>query len=126
MEGDIRARFAELGNTVLDNPEFSSVWVKTKAPNPELTDLEQEMLFTYARSYWLVFVSIETAFINGLISEDTFIAYLNILPVTLRRYPGFAPFFEEFLTDRTRISSARMADATTEVLGELGIIEREL
>ena len=120
-EADIRERWTNISNSIIDNPEFADTWVKLQEADPELTEAERSQVFNYARNHWMFFASVQTAYDNNLIAEDTFAIYSSILPNVLRNNPGFAPFFETFINARSgsNVGESEMARIAQDVFQEL-------
>jgi hypothetical protein len=117
MEKDIRERFSDISDLIIENPEFAVTWAKLQSPNPELSTVEQQQVLNHARSYWLFFASAEGAYESALLSEDTLGIYLGIFPNILEVNPGFVPFFKRFVEGR----STRMAQLANDAFLQMGI-----
>lgn len=110
MEKELRERFSDISDSIIENPEFAVTWAKLQSPNPELSNVEQQQVLNYARNYWLFFVSVERAFDSELLSEESLEVYLDVFPSVLGGNPGFVPFFKLFVEGR----SGRMAQIANE------------
>jgi|GEM_PF-1637006 len=124
MEEDIRERYSDLSNSIIENPEFAVTWAKLQSEEPELSNVERQQVFNYARSYWLFFVSAESAFDKGLLTENTLNVYIDILPSILEGNPGFAPFFIPFVEGRAESGNTNapiMVQLANQSLLKMGI-----
>lgn len=122
-EGNIRERWSNIGNVTIENPEFAVTWVKLQTAEPELTAVERSQIFNYARNHWLLFASIEEAYVNELISDETFAIYSDILVSVLEENPGFSPYFKTFVMARSdsNVVESIMTRIALEVFEGLGI-----
>lgn len=122
-ESDIRERWSNIGNSIIENPEFGVTWVKLQNTDPELSKVERSQILSYARNHWLLFASVEEAHVNELISDNTFSIYSDILANVLRNNPGFAPYFRIFVMARSdsNVAESTMTSIALKIFEELGI-----
>ena len=87
-EVELRDRGTEFAKTLIENPEMRNVAVKLQSLNPELTPNELLLAGSFAMQLSNVWISSESSFSHGLITESTFNFVLDSIGATFDTYPA--------------------------------------
>jgi len=102
-EGEIRSRFLELSSYIVSDHSFAELLVKLKDDAP-LTDTENTRLRWFGLQFWMFFVSIESAYNNETLSEESFLVFQNVMRSLEQSQPGLAAYMEQGANAREGIS----------------------
>jgi len=98
-ETAFRTRVIELQSRVIENDELAAALVKLRNRDSEITPIENEKVYSWVLSSQTNWRSVEAAFRNGLVSEQTMNIVLATPRSVLGKYPGLEPYFRQIADD---------------------------
>ena len=105
-ESALRDKSIETWSWTITQPEFSSLLVKLRQPDPDLTPEEQEQAYAWAGTRVNVWATAQANHNNGILSDTTFERYAVDTEFQLDRYPGSMPYYINFVESREGLLDA--------------------
>ena len=99
-EAELRERYIELGNLEIENPNMAQAVLALREKDTELTPIQDLLLRRYARNHATFFMSVESAYDGGLITEDSLNSWLNVAGNTVNSEQGLAPYLSRIFRVR--------------------------
>ena len=109
-EADIRERFMTLSSYEIENPDFAIALADAISGDIEITPAQKRQVTAYVRSTLAFLFSVETAFDNGLITQDSFDAYLNVAGRLATGEPELIPYYVRALGIRENVTENVMTN----------------
>ena len=106
-ETDLRSELRELNAAVYENPDLTEALIASRSDVSTPSEYQYYLVRQSARNQAVFFLSVQSAFDNGIIGNETFESYLATVELTLRTNPNWAPFFLQVLLPRDRLSPGR-------------------
>ena len=94
-ETDFRSRVIELQSRVIENDDIAAALVKMRSEDAQLTPEENEKIYSWVLSLQVNWISVTTAFENGLVSQWTMNNFLEAPTALFSKYPGLKPYFRQ-------------------------------
>ena len=96
-ELDIRENFASINEILMTDRAFASLLNKSTDPNYAATAEEQEQLRGLVLRMMNVWMAAETAYVNGMLPEESFTTIFNDVDAVFGRYPSMRKLFRNSL-----------------------------
>ena len=92
-ESAIGAQAAEVNRSILDSPDDSDFLKNLVSTSEGLQPTDEAKLRGMARQLTNLWITAESAFQNGLISEDNYQIYVADVAIVYDEFPGLVPHF---------------------------------
>lgn len=114
----VRESFASSNESVYTNPEIAALLAKARHADAMFTEAEHEML-----DYWLgrmtnIWIQIDRAYSNGMVSEATLDVAIDDMKWTSQAYPALRSKIEDWANTYTSNSDTRMYQEIQRILDE--------
>lgn len=114
----VRESFASSNESVYANPEIAALLARARQADAEFSDTELVML-----DYWLsrmtnIWIQIDRAYSNGMVSEATFAVAIADMKWTIDEYPALRSYVEEWADTYHSNSDTRLYQAVKQHLDE--------
>jgi hypothetical protein len=106
-EIDVRNNFSSINEMMLNNPEIAVLPVKAKDPQASFSEIEEIQLQAWIRRMLNAQLSIETAYKNSMVPDDTYHAIFDDTRAIIKRYPGMITTYKLALDNWSALENRR-------------------
>jgi len=117
-EISIRGEHKALNELILANDDVAQLLVKALDPNADFSPVDTEKLFAYLYACINTWLSIEIAYVNGMITDATFEMTLDDIRGILRYYPALQPLMRDSMNDYPSTADTQVYATIREVLAD--------
>ena len=117
-EISIRGEHKALNELILGNDDVAQLLVRAQDPDADFSPVDTEKLYAYLYACINTWLSIEIAYVNGMITDATFEMTLDDVRGVLRYYPGLQPLMRDSINDYPSTADTHVYATIREVLGD--------
>jgi len=117
-EISIRSEYKALNELILANDDVAQLLVRALDPDADFSRVDTEKLYAFLYSCINNWLSIEIAYVNGMISDMTFEITLEDVRGILQYYPALKPLMRDSLHDFPSAADTQVYATIREVLAD--------
>ena len=114
----IREGFGSLNETIYTNQETATFLAKARVADADFSGTEREQVDAFIARLINIWSGIEKAYVNEMISRQTFDEAIEDMQWTVDTYPSMRPYFEDYVRTYPAMSDSELARELTRYLEE--------
>ena len=114
----VRESFGSSNETVYTNPEFAALLAKARKADAAFSDAEHEMLDYFISRMMNIWIQIDRAYANGMVSKTTLGVAIEDMKWTIDTYPSLRSMFDEWADTYPSSSETELARELVQYLEE--------